>query len=61
MFVVVILSPGTKFRKQADFEKSFFGNGQGEAVDFGADQCTASNLRHFIPCQYFPFRYTCAQ
>jgi hypothetical protein len=31
--------PGTKHRTQADLENSFFGSGQGETVDFGAEQC----------------------
>ena len=31
--------PGAKFRKQVDLEASFFGNGQGETVEFGAEQC----------------------
>ena len=33
--------PWTNCHEQADLEKSFFGNGQGEAIEFGADQCTA--------------------
>ena len=35
--------PGAKYRTQADLEKSFFGSGQGEIVEFGADQC-----KHFV-------------
>ena len=31
--------PGAKYCTQADLEKSFFGGGQGEIVEFGADQC----------------------
>ena len=40
MFAVAAGLPGTKCHKQADLEKSFFGDGRGEAVEFGADQCT---------------------
>ena len=35
--------PGIKYYKQIDLEKSFFGSGQGETMEFGADQC-----KHFI-------------
>ena len=31
--------PGIKYFEQADLEKSFFGSGQGETTEFGADQC----------------------
>ena len=35
--------PGAKYRTQADLEKSFFGSGKGEVIEFGADQC-----KHFV-------------
>ena len=37
--MVVPGPPGTKYYKQADLEKSFFGNSRGETVEFGAEQC----------------------
>jgi hypothetical protein len=40
----------TKRHKQADLEKSFFGNSQGETVDLGAEQCMAFRSRYsFCP------------
>ena len=35
---------------QADFEKSFFGSGQGEAVELAANQCAVFCLRRLILC-----------
>jgi len=40
--------PGIKYYKQADVEKSFFGSGQGETTEFGADQCKHSF--NFLSC-----------
>lgn len=37
-FCLVELSR-TKCSEQTDFERSFFGNGQGETIEFGAGQC----------------------
>ena len=37
----MIRLPVTKCCEQADLEMTFFGNSQGEAVEFGADQCTS--------------------
>ena len=49
---------GTKSYQQGDFERSFFGKGQGETVEFGAGQCMAPHQRYFIPYQSFLLRYT---
>ena len=48
---VCLISPlnhfGTNFQKQGDLETTFLANDQGEAIEFGADQCKA--LRLTIP------------
>ena len=44
MFVLTIEPLGTKFQKQDDLEKTFLANGQGEPIEFGADQCTTFHL-----------------
>jgi len=51
---------GTQRSKQTDFERSFFGNGQGETIEFGADQCMEFRQRYSILYQLFLPRYTCA-
>ena len=51
----------TKYRKQADLENSFFGNSQGETIEFGAEQCKRILFMTVRPVFTPPFRCTRAQ
>ena len=53
--------PETKYHKQADLENTFFGNNQGETVEFGAEQCmhiSSVTVNHVLTS---PFRCARAQ
>jgi hypothetical protein len=52
--------PGTKYHEQADWEKSFFGNNQGEPIEFGANQCTAFRLSFYSVPTLCTQVYSCA-
>ena len=51
----------TKYRRQADLENSFFGNSQGETIEFGAEQCKRISSVTVHPVLTFFVRCTRAQ